>query len=682
MKNLRKVLAVVMAMIMLMSALPMVSAGAEEQNDSLFVMNELTDVVIDESGTVYTTFTPEEDGWYEFYSVSDYDTYIYIYQDDIWNAYDDDGLFGLDFSLVVELKAETTYAIQIGVNEEIDSNIEFQVGVQKTVGVVSMEVTQLPDNTTVVEDYEYDTLDFTGLIITITFSDGTQTEWSVGDDSMPEDYMVYWDHTGYVNGDFAIEFECGSASCEVLFTIIESPVESIEYYSESDIEYYENTHGYFDEDYQAYIYEYEIPDDAMITIYYNDGTSVEVSLYDDNYCIETIHEQDAQPWMVGAENYITVSYLGATVEVPVYILSCPFVDVVVNSAPSREYIYGDIRTGHLLEKGAYWLYPSDMTGLSFTVEYKDGSKKTFTDADIDTDRSEIDNYEYFVPEYRLTQPGKVQVILNYKGYDIKYDVNVVETPIADIEVVSEPNKTVYEDRYLPVFDGMVLNLKYKDGTSELVTFNNQNTSITRMGSIEYTVTIGDDYANIYSYINYETEEEVYVFYYLGAKLEYRGFTFTDRREVDNVAIGNIVSPDGDGMTLTVTYVDGVVEKLTYQMYCVLHQLDDLYVCYALTDNGIIYYTICKEYDENGGFSGYSVLTLDGVYKVDCNKLGDVDGDGDINIMDATAIQLHIASIEELDDSAISRADVDKNGNLTIMDTTFIQLYIAELIEEF
>lgn len=58
-------------------------------------------------------------------------------------------------------------------------------------------------------------------------------------------------------------------------------------------------------------------------------------------------------------------------------------------------------------------------------------------------------------------------------------------------------------------------------------------------------------------------------------------------------------------------------------------------------------------------------------------LGDADGDGFITILDATAIQRHIAelSVSSFDSDA---ADVDKDHSVTIMDATAIQRHIAEL----
>ena len=57
-------------------------------------------------------------------------------------------------------------------------------------------------------------------------------------------------------------------------------------------------------------------------------------------------------------------------------------------------------------------------------------------------------------------------------------------------------------------------------------------------------------------------------------------------------------------------------------------------------------------------------------------LGDADLDGEVNIIDATAIQRHIANIITLPENAMVPADVDKDGEPTIIDVTLLQRYFA------
>lgn len=58
-------------------------------------------------------------------------------------------------------------------------------------------------------------------------------------------------------------------------------------------------------------------------------------------------------------------------------------------------------------------------------------------------------------------------------------------------------------------------------------------------------------------------------------------------------------------------------------------------------------------------------------------LGDVDGDGEVTIIDATAIQRHLASIPTASYNE-KAADADGDGSVTILDATAIQLHLAQL----
>ena len=62
--------------------------------------------------------------------------------------------------------------------------------------------------------------------------------------------------------------------------------------------------------------------------------------------------------------------------------------------------------------------------------------------------------------------------------------------------------------------------------------------------------------------------------------------------------------------------------------------------------------------------------------------GDVDGDEDVTILDATAIQRHLASIITLDEAAQQRGMVTGGDELTILDATAIQRKLAGIIRAF
>ena len=64
------------------------------------------------------------------------------------------------------------------------------------------------------------------------------------------------------------------------------------------------------------------------------------------------------------------------------------------------------------------------------------------------------------------------------------------------------------------------------------------------------------------------------------------------------------------------------------------------------------------------------------------KYGDVDGDAEVSVMDATEIQLHIAKLNLIDEARLKYADVDADGGISVIDCTSIQMYAAKMIDSF
>lgn len=60
--------------------------------------------------------------------------------------------------------------------------------------------------------------------------------------------------------------------------------------------------------------------------------------------------------------------------------------------------------------------------------------------------------------------------------------------------------------------------------------------------------------------------------------------------------------------------------------------------------------------------------------------GDADNNGDVNIMDATAIQRHLAELKSLSNIGLYQAETTNDSNVTVMDATQIQRFLAEIID--
>lgn len=137
-----------------------------------------------------------------------------------------------------------------------------------------------------------------------------------------------------------------------------------------------------------------------------------------------------------------------------------------------------------------------------------------------------------------------------------------------------------------------------------------------------------------------------------------------------------------GTVLKVTYEDDTTEdiKLNKILFMEKDREDDPYCyCMAVTDKGLLRFTI---YVEDSPFGDkYSMDVFD------CNikpaaKTGDANGDGIIDILDATIIQKYTASKTELTQAQLNAADVNGDGSVDILDATQIQKFAAGIITEF
>ena len=78
------------------------------------------------------------------------------------------------------------------------------------------------------------------------------------------------------------------------------------------------------------------------------------------------------------------------------------------------------------------------------------------------------------------------------------------------------------------------------------------------------------------------------------------------------------------------------------------------------------------------YNVFNELTaLDSYYRERTVTLGDVDGDGDVTIVDATVIQRHLAELQT-ESYHEDAADVDQDQDVTILDATQIQRFLADI----
>lgn len=81
--------------------------------------------------------------------------------------------------------------------------------------------------------------------------------------------------------------------------------------------------------------------------------------------------------------------------------------------------------------------------------------------------------------------------------------------------------------------------------------------------------------------------------------------------------------------------------------------------------------------ENAGVVFSSDISIKGE-EIEYPLLGDANGNGEVNIKDATTIQKATAKLLTLDESTKPRADVNADGKVNVKDATAVQKYIAKI----
>ena len=80
--------------------------------------------------------------------------------------------------------------------------------------------------------------------------------------------------------------------------------------------------------------------------------------------------------------------------------------------------------------------------------------------------------------------------------------------------------------------------------------------------------------------------------------------------------------------------------------------------------------------------GAATVTQINAAEAETAKLGDANGDGAVDIVDVTVIQMHAAGLITLTGSRLAASDVDGSGITDIIDATAIQRYAAGMATGF
>ena len=128
--------------------------------------------------------------------------------------------------------------------------------------------------------------------------------------------------------------------------------------------------------------------------------------------------------------------------------------------------------------------------------------------------------------------------------------------------------------------------------------------------------------------------------------------------------------------------EGGAQGGQYDAVIVTFALDGIYEPYHWIDCCVSDNEACYLNDRNSVFICEYVEESPPAEVVGHGLCGDADCDGDINIIDATRIQMHLAGLITLDEDAMTLADTDLSEDINIIDVTMIQRHLVGLTDRF
>ena len=188
--------------------------------------------------------------------------------------------------------------------------------------------------------------------------------------------------------------------------------------------------------------------------YYSDGSTTEIK-----------SGFTCSPSALGTagDQKINVQYQNKSVSLTVHVSAVELESISVRTKPNKSvYIQGNTL---------------DVTGLSLTAKYNNGSEKIITSG-------------FTCTPMELTSYGNMYVTVQYGGMETKFDIYVSKPSITSIAVDTMPNKTVYGEEEIFDSTGLTLTVYYNNGTEKTLTSGYDTSPRTlyyRGGSNEITV---------------------------------------------------------------------------------------------------------------------------------------------------------------------------------------------------
>lgn len=340
MKVFKRGLATVLALLMLVMAVPFGGLAVYAAEDYPTIELGVTTDAVMEEDWAYFWFTPAESGWYQFYSMADRDTRAYIYDaDGNWLAEDDDSGEDSNFRVICEMKAGVTY--KLGARFYSYGDGSFPVCVETydprvVTNLVFYDQSYLMYQ--IEEGYSleprYDVYYSDGSVETRTYSDfGDDVGWYYIDVeyNVPTDQ---WQEGGVYTATYSADVRGTVYEGTYTVTIEECPIVSIEFAPLALVEHYNgywSTRNVWDEENEQYIteeyyYYYNVYPRATVTM--KDGTvheNVESFNWNDSWYGFSVNQYN-NPLVKGV-NYIDGSLMGFDYTIEIEVIDTPIASI-------------------------------------------------------------------------------------------------------------------------------------------------------------------------------------------------------------------------------------------------------------------------------------------------------------------------------------------------------------------
>ncbi|MBQ7714681.1 MAG: Ig-like domain-containing protein [Clostridia bacterium] len=541
-----------------------------------------------------------------------------------------------------------------------------------------------PSSGEYVEKYYYYSKDHGDAVIKINYTNGTSKTVHVGD--KVGEYYVNWyseqdDSPWSLGSNNTIIISYLGKTVNMPVTVIQNPVTSIEIVSGLTTPVYENASGYWDarwvgEDYEEFYYYTPNYSEVVVRVNYENGPSKtgNVGTNIDGFGINVDGNQYKTPWTVGSGNTATVYYAGKEVALSVTVLPNPVDSIALDSAPSRVYIYGDTAYGWPYPSGEYEFYNLDLTGLAFTVHYKNGTSKKYTSANISNWK--IDGQPYSL-NHRifLEGPATIPVTFTYMGKTLEFNVSVVEADVSSIEQLSPPtNPNCDLDNYfVPNWTGYKFRVNYTNGLHKDY----------ELTADDLVATVGGAYGFVTGFVVDGTRGDFigeiggdFTLSFLGKTCPVTGINNTHGKTIRSVALSNVTS-SCNGMKVDITYDDNTKKQIVLNRFIPSTGSwgsGGATPFVALTEDGILLFNMNED---NENFTFY-ILDKQVVVPKRVILPGDANGDKRVDMRDVLLMRKHILNIQKVTAANFDNADMDGDGRISMKDVLAVRKKILNI----